>query len=138
MLTCIIIVTSTLTARHTASHTARSVPVRRRYGRKAQRCFCGSAHCRGWIGRKPDEQTPESADEEEVEEEETATRAGPARKADRARMMRRDAARREVSVWEIEGEGEHVWIVCQRVFSSRDTLFPRPTVAACPAVELFK
>lgn len=48
-----------------------------RYGREAQRCYCESANCRGWIGQEPtsdegeqidDEEDDESEDDEEEEE----------------------------------------------------------------------
>lgn len=35
-----------------------------RYGKEAQKCYCGAAICRGWLGEQPD------SDEEEEEEEE--------------------------------------------------------------------
>lgn len=39
-----------------------------RYGKEAQKCFCGSKNCRGWIGENPDDE--EEEEEEEIEEEE--------------------------------------------------------------------
>ncbi|XP_037075321.1 histone-lysine N-methyltransferase SETD2-like [Pollicipes pollicipes] len=82
----------------------------RRYGRRAQRCFCGSAQCRGWIGRKPDEQTTEEEEEEEEEEDDEENEpeaeegneycprdAGLQRRSERAKQ-RRDAAQRELAV----------------------------------------
>lgn len=48
-----------------------------RYGREAQRCFCESENCRGWIGEEPDsdeeEEEIEEDDEEEVVKEEVLT-----------------------------------------------------------------
>ncbi|KAK7065809.1 Histone-lysine N-methyltransferase setd2 [Halocaridina rubra] len=35
-----------------------------RYGREPQRCFCGTAVCRGWLGESPDEKTKEEKEEE--------------------------------------------------------------------------
>lgn len=40
-----------------------------RYGKAAQKCFCESESCRGWIGEEPDSDEEEEI-EEEVEEEE--------------------------------------------------------------------
>ncbi|KAL9881119.1 SET domain containing 2 isoform 1-T6 [Glossina fuscipes fuscipes] len=41
-----------------------------RYGREAQRCYCESANCRGWIGQEPTSDEGEQIDEESDEEEE--------------------------------------------------------------------
>jgi len=46
-----------------------------RYGREAQKCFCESANCRGFIGENDgddddDDDDDESEDEEEEEEDE--------------------------------------------------------------------
>lgn len=40
-----------------------------RYGREPQRCYCGAANCRGWLGEAPDEQTKEEKDEARRKEE---------------------------------------------------------------------
>lgn len=48
-----------------------------RYGREAQRCYCESANCTGWIGQEPTsdegEQIDDEDDESEDEEEEADT-----------------------------------------------------------------
>ncbi|XP_037088867.1 probable histone-lysine N-methyltransferase CG1716, partial [Pollicipes pollicipes] len=50
-----------------------------RYGKEAQKCFCGSDICRGWIGEKTDEPPAEDDDEDEDERaEEAADEAGAA------------------------------------------------------------
>ncbi|KAI5704834.1 hypothetical protein M8J75_009263 [Diaphorina citri] len=41
-----------------------------RYGKEAQKCYCGSKNCRGWIGENPDDDEEEEEFEEEEEEEE--------------------------------------------------------------------
>uniref|UniRef100_A0A1A9X5E3 [histone H3]-lysine(36) N-trimethyltransferase n=1 Tax=Glossina brevipalpis TaxID=37001 RepID=A0A1A9X5E3_9MUSC len=41
-----------------------------RYGREAQRCYCESTSCRGWIGQEPTSDEGEQIDEESDEEEE--------------------------------------------------------------------
>ncbi|TMW46477.1 hypothetical protein DOY81_008445, partial [Sarcophaga bullata] len=51
-----------------------------RYGREAQRCYCESANCRGWIGQEPtsdegeqiDGEDDESEDDDEEEEADTS------------------------------------------------------------------
>ncbi|XP_031639899.1 uncharacterized protein LOC116351884 isoform X2 [Contarinia nasturtii] len=44
-----------------------------RYGKEAQKCFCESINCRGWIGGEPDsEDEVESEDDEESDEDITA------------------------------------------------------------------
>ncbi|XP_050692390.1 histone-lysine N-methyltransferase SETD2-like isoform X3 [Eriocheir sinensis] len=40
-----------------------------RYGREPQKCYCGTAICRGWLGESPDEQTKEEKDEARRKEE---------------------------------------------------------------------
>ncbi|KAA0197663.1 hypothetical protein HAZT_HAZT000597 [Hyalella azteca] len=35
-----------------------------RYGREPQKCYCGTAICRGWLGEPPDEKTKEEKEEE--------------------------------------------------------------------------
>ncbi|KAF2368332.1 WW domain [Trinorchestia longiramus] len=35
-----------------------------RYGREPQKCYCGTAVCRGWLGEPPDEKTKEEKEEE--------------------------------------------------------------------------
>ncbi|XP_075157229.1 SET domain containing 2 [Haematobia irritans] len=46
-----------------------------RYGREAQRCYCESANCRGWIGQEPNSDEGEQIDEDDESEddEEDAT-----------------------------------------------------------------
>lgn len=41
-----------------------------RYGREAQKCFCESENCRGWIGEEPDSEGDEYEEEEETSESE--------------------------------------------------------------------
>ncbi|XP_043235572.1 probable histone-lysine N-methyltransferase CG1716 [Amphibalanus amphitrite] len=41
-----------------------------RYGKEAQKCFCGSDICRGWIGEKTDDTSSEEEEEEEEPREE--------------------------------------------------------------------
>ncbi|KAL5276573.1 SETD2 family protein [Megaselia abdita] len=41
-----------------------------RYGKEAQKCFCESENCRGWIGEEPDSDVEEEELEEEDEEDE--------------------------------------------------------------------
>ena len=35
-----------------------------RYGQEAQKCFCGSEQCRGWLGGEPDKDDDEEEEEE--------------------------------------------------------------------------
>uniref|UniRef100_A0A1I8N425 [histone H3]-lysine(36) N-trimethyltransferase n=1 Tax=Musca domestica TaxID=7370 RepID=A0A1I8N425_MUSDO len=42
-----------------------------RYGREAQRCYCESANCRGWIGQEPNSDEGEQIDDEEEDEDES-------------------------------------------------------------------
>uniref|UniRef100_A0A1I8NZY3 [histone H3]-lysine(36) N-trimethyltransferase n=1 Tax=Stomoxys calcitrans TaxID=35570 RepID=A0A1I8NZY3_STOCA len=48
-----------------------------RYGREAQRCYCESSNCRGWIGQEPNSDEGEQVDDEDEsdddEEEEDAS-----------------------------------------------------------------
>lgn len=39
-----------------------------RYGREPQKCYCGTAICRGWLGESPDEKTKEEKEEEKRQE----------------------------------------------------------------------
>ncbi|XP_068207077.1 histone-lysine N-methyltransferase SETD2 isoform X2 [Palaemon carinicauda] len=39
-----------------------------RYGREPQKCYCGTATCRGWLGESPDEKTKEEKEEERRQE----------------------------------------------------------------------
>ncbi|XP_055909464.1 probable histone-lysine N-methyltransferase CG1716 isoform X2 [Eupeodes corollae] len=55
-----------------------------RYGKEAQRCYCESANCRGWIGAEPSSEEEEEYDavdeedeSEETEEDEAAKAAEP-------------------------------------------------------------
>ncbi|GLV38878.1 SET domain containing 2 [Carabus blaptoides fortunei] len=41
-----------------------------RYGKEAQKCYCESANCRGWIGEEPDEDDDDEDDDEDSEREE--------------------------------------------------------------------
>lgn len=43
-----------------------------RFGSRKQRCFCGAAACRGFLGAKPTKGNAASTGEEEEEEEEEA------------------------------------------------------------------
>merc|ERR1719322_2227674 len=36
-----------------------------RYGQEAQKCYCGSGNCRGWLGGEPDDKDKEDEEEEE-------------------------------------------------------------------------
>ncbi|XP_031343380.1 histone-lysine N-methyltransferase SETD2-like isoform X2 [Photinus pyralis] len=40
-----------------------------RYGKEAQKCFCESSLCRGWLGEEPDDDDDDDEEEEEEEEE---------------------------------------------------------------------
>ncbi|XP_073832806.1 SET domain containing 2 [Musca autumnalis] len=40
-----------------------------RYGREAQRCYCESANCRGWIGQEPNSDEGEQIDDDEEEDD---------------------------------------------------------------------
>lgn len=42
-----------------------------RYGQHAQKCFCGSSNCRGWLGGEPDKENrkPEASDDEADDDE---------------------------------------------------------------------
>lgn len=40
-----------------------------RYGKQAQKCYCESAKCRGWIGEEPSDGSDEEIDENEDEED---------------------------------------------------------------------
>ena len=41
-----------------------------RYGQEAQKCYCGSSNCRGWLGGEPEKENKESSEEETLEQEE--------------------------------------------------------------------
>lgn len=41
-----------------------------RYGKEAQKCYCGASICRGWLGEEPDEDDEEDEEEEDEDEEE--------------------------------------------------------------------
>lgn len=45
-----------------------------RYGKEAQKCYCESESCRGWLGEEPDDDD-EDEDDEDEEEEEDETKA---------------------------------------------------------------
>ncbi|CAG9853837.1 unnamed protein product [Phyllotreta striolata] len=40
-----------------------------RYGKEAQKCYCGASICRGWLGEQPDSDDEEEEEEEEEEED---------------------------------------------------------------------
>ena len=40
-----------------------------RYGQHAQKCYCGSSNCRGWLGGEPEKECKNSSDEETLEPE---------------------------------------------------------------------
>ncbi|CAL4069399.1 unnamed protein product, partial [Meganyctiphanes norvegica] len=40
-----------------------------RYGREPQKCYCGTALCRGWLGEAPDQKTKEEKEEDKKREE---------------------------------------------------------------------
>ena len=40
-----------------------------RYGQHAQKCYCGSSNCRGWLGGEPEKECKDSSDEETLEPE---------------------------------------------------------------------
>merc|ERR1739842_80337 len=40
-----------------------------RYGNVAQKCYCGTALCRGWLGEAPDQKTKEEKEEDKKREE---------------------------------------------------------------------
>ena len=40
-----------------------------RYGQHAQKCYCGSSNCRGWLGGEPEKECKDSSDEEILEPE---------------------------------------------------------------------
>ncbi len=47
-----------------------------RYGQEAQKCYCGSDNCRGWLGGEPGgskDEDEEEDDDEEAEEDEWST-----------------------------------------------------------------
>ncbi|XP_053608282.1 histone-lysine N-methyltransferase SETD2 [Plodia interpunctella] len=66
-----------------------------RFGKVAQRCYCGALHCRGWIGAEPD--SDDEYDEEEDEDvstsksgadESSAAEAGDAQLQEKPRVRR--------------------------------------------------
>ena len=40
-----------------------------RYGQHAQKCYCGSSNCRGWLGGEPEKEGKDSSDEDNLEPE---------------------------------------------------------------------
>ena len=44
-----------------------------RYGQQAQKCYCGSGNCRGWLGGEPEKDDKETSEEEALEEDEEFT-----------------------------------------------------------------
>lgn len=40
-----------------------------RYGQEAQKCYCGSSNCRGWLGGEPENENKENSEEEILEQE---------------------------------------------------------------------
>ncbi|XP_023021580.2 LOW QUALITY PROTEIN: SET domain containing 2 [Leptinotarsa decemlineata] len=40
-----------------------------RYGKEAQKCYCGASICRGWLGEQPDSEDEEDEEEEEEDDE---------------------------------------------------------------------
>ena len=41
-----------------------------RYGQQAQKCYCGSSNCRGWLGGELKKDDKEQSEEEAIEKEE--------------------------------------------------------------------
>ena len=41
-----------------------------RYGQQAQKCYCGSSNCRGWLGGEPEKEHQQSSEDEETIEQE--------------------------------------------------------------------
>lgn len=41
-----------------------------RYGKEAQKCYCETSTCRGWLGEEPDDDEDEDEDEDDEEDEE--------------------------------------------------------------------
>ena len=44
-----------------------------RYGQQAQKCYCGSELCRGWLGGEPGKRADEEEDDDDEEDDEWST-----------------------------------------------------------------
>ena len=76
-----------------------------RYGQQAQKCYCGSSNCRGWLGGDPDQKNEIedwTTSEEEEEEEKVKEEAVGEAKEKKERKKRKKKLAKKVKNFETE------------------------------------